>query len=99
MPTAARQVELGGSVSAAATALAAWATYLASVPVPDQARDTFGDEARAHAYGATADPAAFLEFGRVVPRAVATHPAFRREFVRRMHLLREEGPLAAAAQQ
>jgi mannitol 2-dehydrogenase len=97
MPTLARQIELGGPVRAGATALAAWARYLTVVPLPDQAADAYGAEARVVATQALGDPLRFLELERVIPPLVARDPGFRSDFAAAAAALGERGPLAAAA--
>ena len=96
MPTLERQIELGGPVRAGATALAAWARYLAVVPPADQAADTYGEEARAFAIGALGDPLRFLDLDRVIPPLVAGDPGFRSDFAAAAAALGEQGPLLTA---
>lgn len=97
MPTIEHQVATGGPIAASATALAAWARYLASVPVGEQAHDPFGDEARRYAQDAVADPPRFLAFKRVFPPRVATDSRFRDAFSATLQSLAARGPLATAA--
>ena len=96
MPTVARQVELGGEAPAAATALAAWARYLAVIPPGEQAPDAHGGEARALATEALDDPMRFLDLEGVIPPRVARDARFRASFAAAARAITEHGPLAAA---
>jgi mannitol 2-dehydrogenase len=95
VPTIARQLELGGPVRRAATALAGWARYLAVVDPADQAFDSSADVARRHAGEAVADPVAFLEFDAVFPPAVRSDQRFRAAFADAYGRIAQDGPLAA----
>jgi mannitol 2-dehydrogenase len=97
MPTVVDQVARGGPVVAGATALAAWAHYLAVVPAFGQAPDAFAEEARRYAADAVDDPVRFLAFRRVVPLEVARDPAFRSAFTDQLRSFAEAGPLRTAA--
>jgi len=97
IPTVAACVTERRPVDAAALAIAAWAHYLAVVPPEEQAYDTHGDEARAHARAAREDPLRFLAFGRVFPDVVATDARFRDAFARQLRRLGCEDPLIVAA--
>jgi mannitol 2-dehydrogenase len=99
IPTVARQLEADGPVDRAATALAGWARYLATVAPDDQAFDSSAADARRHAAAAVADPVAFLEFDAVFPPAVRGSERFRAEFARAYRRVAEQGPLAALASQ
>jgi mannitol 2-dehydrogenase len=95
IPTVVRQLELDGSIERAATALAAWARYLAVVDPARQSFDADGDAARAHAAAAVGDPPAFLDYGAVFPPAVRTSARFRAAFSEGYRRIAEHGPLAA----
>jgi mannitol 2-dehydrogenase len=95
IPTVERQLEFGGSIDRAATALAGWARYLVAVEPAAQAPDSSADEARRHAAAAVDDPAAFLEFGAVFPQALRDSPRFRTRFAAAYHRIVDHGPLAA----
>jgi mannitol 2-dehydrogenase len=95
IPTIARQLEVGGPIDGATTALAGWARYLAVVDAADQAFDSNADVARRHAAEAVADPVAFLEFDAVFPPAVQASPRFRAQFSAAYRRLAEKGPIAA----
>lgn len=95
VPTLAANVRSGGPLVAAATALAAWASYLATVPLDAQAPDAFGAEAREYAIAALTEPAAFLEFRRVFPADVASDPRFRDAFAASLRSIADIGPLAS----
>jgi mannitol 2-dehydrogenase len=99
VPTVARQLEAGGAVDRAATALAGWARYLAVVDPADQAFDADAETARRHAGAAVHDPVAFLEFDAVFPPAVRTSERFRAAFARAYRTVAEHGPLAAMQRQ
>ena len=81
IPTLERQVEHGGPIERAATALAGWARYLAVVDPAEQAFDAAGDVARRHAAEAAADPSAFLAYEAVFTPAVRSSSRFRVAFV------------------
>jgi mannitol 2-dehydrogenase len=95
MPTVARQIELDGPVERAATALAAWARYLAVVDPADQAFDSSAETARRYAAQAVADPVAFLEFDDVFSPEVHASVRFRTEFAAAYRRIAQHGPLAA----
>jgi mannitol 2-dehydrogenase len=97
MPTVAGQLETGGSVERAATALAGWARYLGVVAPAAQAFDASGDAARRHGAAALADPVAFLEFDAVFPPEVKTSSRFRALFSEAYRRIAEHGPMAAVA--
>lgn len=95
IPTIAKQLEGGGPIDRATTALAGWARYLAVVAPERQAHDASAPTARRHAAEAVADPVAFLEFGAVFPAALRDSPRFRAAFARAYRRLVAQGPLAA----
>lgn len=96
IPTVVSQLDAGGPVELAATALAGWARYLGVTPADAMAFDS--DAERARGYGAAAaagDPPAFLEFDAVFPAAVRDSERFRTAFARAYQRVASEGPLAA----
>jgi mannitol 2-dehydrogenase len=95
IPTIERQLESGGPIERAATALAGWARYLGVVDPEQQAYDRHGDVARRHATEAMADPSAFLEFEAVFPEHVRSSPRFRPAFVAAYEQIAAAGPVAA----
>jgi mannitol 2-dehydrogenase len=95
IPTVARELELGGPIDRAATALAGWARYLAVVPPADQAFDSSAKEARRLAAAALDEPVAFLEFDAVFPPALRESARFRMGFAAAYHRIVDDGPLAA----
>ncbi|MEA2366553.1 MAG: mannitol 2-dehydrogenase [Thermoleophilaceae bacterium] len=95
MPTIERQLEGGGPVDQAATALAGWARYLAVVDPAEQAFDPAGDVARSYAAAAAADPEAFLEYEAVFTPAVRSAPRFRTAFNAGYERIVVDGPIAA----
>jgi mannitol 2-dehydrogenase len=95
IPTIERQLESGGPVERAATALAGWARYLAVVAQEDQAFDAVGEAARRHAIAALEDPVAFLDFGSVFPESVRTSSRFRSAFTDGYRRVAGEGAIAA----
>jgi mannitol 2-dehydrogenase len=95
IPTIERQLEEGGPIERAATALAGWARYLAVVDPEKQAFDASGDTARRYAAEATADPAAFLGYEPVFPPAVRSSERFRSAFAAGYERIAADGPLAA----
>jgi mannitol 2-dehydrogenase len=95
IPTVARQIELDGPIERAATALAAWAHYLAVVEPDDQAFDSSADVARRHAARAVAHPVAFLDFDAVFAPEVRESLRFRSEFATAYRRIAEHGPIAA----
>ena len=95
LPTVAAQLERGGPIERAATAMAGWARYLGVVDPARQALDAGGDAARRHAAAALADPAAFLEYDAVFPAAVRESDRFRTAFAEAYRRIAEDGPIAA----
>jgi mannitol 2-dehydrogenase len=95
IPSIERQLETGGPVERAATALAGWARYLATVDAADQAFDADGETARRHAAAALADPVAFLDFDAVFPPAVRMSPRFRSVFADAYRRVAGGGAIAA----
>jgi mannitol 2-dehydrogenase len=95
IPTIARQLELDGPIERAATALAAWARYLAVVDPADQSFDSNADVARRHAAEAVADAGAFLEFDAVFPPALQASQRLRAQFSAAYRRIAEDGPVAA----
>jgi mannitol 2-dehydrogenase len=95
IPTIEWQMEHGGPIDRAATALAGWARYLAVVDPEDQAFDANGEAARRYAAEATADPAAFLEYEAVFGPALRSSPPFRSAFAAGYEQIVAEGPIAA----
>jgi mannitol 2-dehydrogenase len=95
IPTIEWQMERGGPIGRAATALAGWARYLGVVDPRQQAFDANGDAARRHAAEATADPVAFLAYDAVFPPAVRSSPRFRSAFAAGYERIVADGPIAA----
>jgi mannitol 2-dehydrogenase len=95
IPTIEWQLERGGPIERAATALAGWARYLAVVDPERQAFDAYADAARRHAAEATADPVAFLDYEAVFPASVRSSPRFRSAFAAGYERIASEGPIAA----
>ena len=95
IPTIEGQLESGGPIECAATALAGWARYLGVVDPEQQAYDRHGDVARRHAADATSDPAAFLEYDAVFPERVRSSQRFRDAFVGSYDQIVAHGPIAA----
>jgi mannitol 2-dehydrogenase len=95
IPTVERQLEAGGPIARATTALAGWARYLGAVPAEDLAFDSNGAVARRHGAAALDDPLAFLEFEAVFPPGLRRSERFRSAFARSYRRIATEGPLAA----
>jgi mannitol 2-dehydrogenase len=95
IPTIEWQLERGGPIERAATALAGWARYLAVVDRGQQAFDAGGDAARRYAAEATMDPPAFLAYDAVFPPTVRSAPRFRSAFAAAYEQIASEGPIAA----
>ena len=95
IPTIEWQLERGGPIERAATALAGWARYLAVVDPRHQAFDANGDAARRFAAEATADPVAFLAFEAVFPPALRSSSRFRSAFSGGYEQIAAAGPMAA----
>jgi mannitol 2-dehydrogenase len=95
IPTIEWQLEQGGPVERAATALAGWARYLAVVDPGQQAFDANGEAARRYAAEATADPVAFLAYEAVFPPAVSASPRFRAAFADAYGQVAADGPIVA----
>ena len=98
LPSVERQLEAGGPVERAATALAGWARYLATVDAADQAFDADGETARRYGAAALDDPVAFLDFGQVFPPAVRTSPRFRVAFADAYRRVAEDGAMTAMSE-
>jgi mannitol 2-dehydrogenase len=95
IPTIERQLESGGPIHRAATALAGWARYLGVVDPAQQAPDADGDVAREYAAQAMADPVAFLEYEAVFPQPVRSSARFQEAFVAGYEQIAGGGPIAA----
>jgi mannitol 2-dehydrogenase len=95
IPTIERQLEGGGPIERAATALAGWARYLAVVDLERQAFDADGDTARRYAAEAAGDALAFLEYEAVFPDDVRCSPRFRSAFAAAYERIASGGPIAA----
>jgi mannitol 2-dehydrogenase len=95
IPTIGRQLEGGGPIERAATALAGWARYLAVVDPERQAFDADGDRARRYAADGVRDPLAFLEYQAVFPDEVRSSPRFRSAFAAAYERIAAGGPIAA----
>jgi mannitol 2-dehydrogenase len=95
IPTIAGQLDAGGPIERAATALAGWARYLGVVDEAAMAYDSGGAAARRHGASATRDPLAFLEFCDVFPPAVRGSERFRAAFANAYATIAEAGPIAA----
>jgi mannitol 2-dehydrogenase len=95
IPTIEWQMERGGRIERAATALAGWARYLAVVDPAQQAFDASGDAARRYAAAACADPVAFLDYEAVFPPALRSSARFRSAFAAGYERIAAEGPIAA----
>ena len=97
IPTIERQLEGGGPIERAATALAGWARYLGVVDPERQAYDRHGEVARRHGADAMSDPVTFLEYEAVFPEHVRSSPRFRSAFVAAYEQIVKAGPIAAMA--
>jgi mannitol 2-dehydrogenase len=95
IPTIEWQIERGGPIERAATALAGWARYLGVVDPEQQAFDADGNAARRYAAEATADPVAFLAYETVFPPALRSSSRFRSAFVAGYERIAAGGPIAA----
>ncbi|WP_028067675.1 mannitol dehydrogenase family protein [Solirubrobacter soli] len=91
VPTISRQLELGGPIDCATTALAAWARYLGTSP--EIAFDASGEEARRYGALAVDDPLAFLAFDPM--SELRDSERFRTAFDAAYRKLAADGPLAA----
>jgi mannitol 2-dehydrogenase len=98
IPTVLAQLEQGGPIGRAATALAGWARYLGVVEPAGQAPDADAEMARRHAARALADPPAFLEYDAVFPPALRTSARFRAAFADAYRRIAEAGAVAAMEQ-
>jgi mannitol 2-dehydrogenase len=95
IPTIQSQLERGGPIERAATALAGWARYLVVVDPERQAFDADGDTARRYAADAADDALAFLEYRAVFPDEVRSSPRFRSAFAAAYERIAGGGPIAA----
>jgi mannitol 2-dehydrogenase len=95
VPTIVAQLQAGGQIARASTALAGWARYLGVVAPTEQAFDASAERARPHAAAALADPVAFLEYVEVFPPALRASDRFRASFAQAYRRIALHGPLAA----
>ena len=95
VPTIVSQLERGGPIGRATTALAGWARYLGAVDPAEQAFDAAGDVARGHAAAAATDPRAFLDYAAVFPPELRDSARFAAAFGDAYRRVVEDGPLAA----
>jgi mannitol 2-dehydrogenase len=95
IPTVEMQIELGGPVSGAALALAAWARYLATIPPAERAPDSHGERAAELAERSLANALAFLELEEVFTPQLRTSQRFRAAFAAEAADLARLGPLGA----
>jgi mannitol 2-dehydrogenase len=95
LPTIAAQLERGGPIDRAATALAGWARYLGVVEPAEQSFDAGGELARRHASAALRDPAAFLDYAEVFGPELRDDDRFRTAFAAAYDRIDRHGPLAA----
>jgi mannitol 2-dehydrogenase len=95
IPTIERQIECGGPIERAATALAGWARYLGVLDPTQQAFDADGDVARRYAAEATADPVAFLAYEAVFTPTLRSSARFRSAFAAGYEQIATMGPLPA----
>jgi mannitol 2-dehydrogenase len=97
IPTIARQLEAGGPIERATTALAGWARYLGTVDGADLAFDGHADVARRYGAQAMTDPLAFLEFDVVFGPELRGSARFRAAFSSAYRRIAADGPVAALA--
>jgi mannitol 2-dehydrogenase len=97
IPTIERQLDGGGPIERAATALAGWARYLAVVDPEQQAFDANGDAARRYAAEAAADPVAFLRYEAVFPPVLRSSTRFRSAFAAGYEQIAAGGPIDAVS--
>ena len=95
IPTVERQIERGGPIERAATALAGWARYLGALDPKQQAFDANGTVARRYAAEATADPVAFLAYEAVFTAPVRSSARFRSAFAAGYQHIATMGPFSA----
>jgi mannitol 2-dehydrogenase len=95
IPTVEAQLERGGPVACAALALAAWARYLATVPLELRASDSRGDRAAALAERSHDDPRAFLMLDEVFTPVLRESERFSAAFAEASADLAGLGPLRA----
>jgi mannitol 2-dehydrogenase len=95
IPTIERQLETGGPIERAATALAGWARYLGVVDPEQQAYDRHAKVARRYGADAMAEPLAFLNYEPVFPEPVRRSSRFRDAFSAGYEKIASAGPIAA----
>ena len=95
IPTVETQIERGGEVVCAALALAAWARYLAVVPLAQRAPDSQGDRAAALAARSLTEPLAFLDLDEVFTPRLRANARFRDAFATAAADLASVGSLGA----
>jgi mannitol 2-dehydrogenase len=97
LPTVEAQITVGGPVVGSALALAAWARYLATVPLEDQAPDPQAARVVPYAKRALSDPAAFLELD-IFSDPLRSSKRFRDAFASASRHLAAFGTLGAIEQ-
>jgi mannitol 2-dehydrogenase len=95
LPTIVRQLELGGPIMRATTALAGWARYLLVIPQEHQAFDASMHLARKYAAELDTDPVRFLDYSEVFPDALRRSERFCTAFVHAYRTIVSSGPFAA----
>ena len=95
LPILVDQLDRNGPIDHVAHALAAWARYLATVPVDQQAPDPSADTARALAHVALGQPTAFLDERLGFPRHTIQNPRFIAAFSGALRSIGEHGPIGA----
>jgi mannitol 2-dehydrogenase len=95
MPILVDQLERGGPIDHTTHALAAWAHYLATVPVAEQAADTEADELRPLARAALDTPSAFIHERAGFPPGAASDTRLATVFTHAHQSIAEYGSLGA----
>lgn len=95
VPTIESALDRGGPIARGTLALAAWARYLGTVPLAEQAHDAHGERSRTLAVEALDDPTAFLELTEVFTEGLRGSSRFRATFAAAYRTIEAEGALAA----
>jgi mannitol 2-dehydrogenase len=95
MPILGDQLDAGGPIRHTAHALAAWAHYLAEVPIAEQASDASAGRARPLAHAALQDPTAFVDVRTGFPPTLVDDPRLAAAFTDAHRAITRDGPLGA----
>jgi mannitol 2-dehydrogenase len=95
IPTVEAQIERDGPIACATLALAAWRSYLATVPADVRAPDSRGERSTALASRSLSDPLLFLELEEVFTPPLRESERFRETFAAAARDVALHGPIPA----